>query len=491
MPESGQNPQTADTGRPGRHWLRRLLLIGGVLLVLLFVLVLMVPTMVSTAAGRGFLLGAVNGRIAGDVQVNGLSVGWLSGQSVTGLVVRDADGNEVARVGRVDLPDASLWSLVRGSLALGELRIESVKADLVGYEDGTTNLQRALAARGGPAPNPMPGKTPSGGGAVGGVKWPGGLALGVVVRDVDVSYRADGVAEPIRVTVPEVDLTATDPTHLVLKLNAEVSQANRQGSVAADAQIDGLFDASGLYQPGQAAARVEAQVSDLPVELLDALANQGGKLVAVLGPVLNGGIHTDMTTRGGSVDVTAVTEHLDIDGKFAFDETGVTGMGTSHIRLTLTPQAWSAISAQGDKAGSTLAQPVDVAIELAGFGLPINDTGFDLTFSDQLAFNRFLADEAHGRGLAVALKNDLEQIPDLVEYFDFSVNEQCHEFEECDLLLPFVQAGKPVFNAEYASRFVQDSKQRQQLCQQALTLGLRTLVLPLDLDDDFRFSCDK
>jgi len=119
-----------------------------------------------------------------------------------------------------------------------------------------------------------------------------------------------------------------------------------------------------------------------------------------------------------------------------------------------------------------------------------NDTGFNLTADDQLDFNRFLANEAHRRGLSVALKNDLDQIPDLVEFFDFSVNEQCHEFDECDALAPFVDAGKPVFVAEYAEPFVNDANARAAMCADSVTNDLRTLVLPLDLDDSFRFSCD-
>ncbi len=119
-----------------------------------------------------------------------------------------------------------------------------------------------------------------------------------------------------------------------------------------------------------------------------------------------------------------------------------------------------------------------------------NNSGFPLTAADQLAFNRFIANEAHGRNLAVGLKNDLDQITGLVEYFDFAVNEQCHEFDECDRLEPFIAAGKPVFNAEYATRFVNLPLIRNQMCADSLALGLRTLVLPLDLDDSFRFSCD-
>ncbi|MFJ6703486.1 MULTISPECIES: endo alpha-1,4 polygalactosaminidase [unclassified Streptomyces] len=78
-----------------------------------------------------------------------------------------------------------------------------------------------------------------------------------------------------------------------------------------------------------------------------------------------------------------------------------------------------------------------------------NDTGFPLTAADQLAYNRMIADLAHERGLAVGLKNDLEQIPDLVGDYDFAVNEQCAEYHECQALSPFVAAGKAVFHVEY------------------------------------------
>lgn len=76
-------------------------------------------------------------------------------------------------------------------------------------------------------------------------------------------------------------------------------------------------------------------------------------------------------------------------------------------------------------------------------------SGFDLSYQDQLAYNIWLAGEAHARGLSIGLKNDLDQVPDLLPYFDWALNEQCVEFDECEALLPFVQAGKAVFGVEY------------------------------------------
>jgi hypothetical protein len=116
-----------------------------------------------------------------------------------------------------------------------------------------------------------------------------------------------------------------------------------------------------------------------------------------------------------------------------------------------------------------------------------NDTGFALTDDDQLSFLRSLAGAAHARGLVIALKNALDHVPDVVDEFDLAVVEQCHEYDECEAALPFVEAGKPVFVAEYDQRFVEDPAL---VCEPSRRLDLRTLILPLDLDGSFRTACD-
>ena len=119
----------------------------------------------------------------------------------------------------------------------------------------------------------------------------------------------------------------------------------------------------------------------------------------------------------------------------------------------------------------------------------LNDTGFDLTAEDQLEYNRFLAEQAHERNLSIALKNDISQAHLLVEYFDFAINEQCFELNECDKLKPFIDAGKPVFNAEYHPRYVENEEERAELCLESINLQFSTLILPRNLDDEFRYSC--
>ncbi len=63
-------------------------------------------------------------------------------------------------------------------------------------------------------------------------------------------------------------------------------------------------------------------------------------------------------------------------------------------------------------------------------------TGWDVSYADQLAYNRGLARLAHRHGLAVGLKNDLSQVEDLIGRFDFAINEECFTYHECELLSP-------------------------------------------------------
>ncbi|MGA4688265.1 endo alpha-1,4 polygalactosaminidase, partial [Micromonospora sp. AB353] len=76
-------------------------------------------------------------------------------------------------------------------------------------------------------------------------------------------------------------------------------------------------------------------------------------------------------------------------------------------------------------------------------------SGFPLDFDDQLLFNRRLAGLARKLDLSPGLVDDVPQVAALAPDFDFAVNQECVRRRECAKLLPFVDAGKPVFHVEY------------------------------------------
>ena len=78
-----------------------------------------------------------------------------------------------------------------------------------------------------------------------------------------------------------------------------------------------------------------------------------------------------------------------------------------------------------------------------------NENGLSLTEEDAIDYVTFLADEASSRGLAMGLKNAGSIIPDVIDKVQFSVNEQCSQYDECDVFAAFIEEGKPVFHIEY------------------------------------------
>jgi hypothetical protein len=110
-----------------------------------------------------------------------------------------------------------------------------------------------------------------------------------------------------------------------------------------------------------------------------------------------------------------------------------------------------------------------------------NDTGFALTYEDQVNYNRWLADEAHARGLSIGLKNDDEQVGDLLPYFDWALTEDCFAQAWCDEVAPFVRAGKAVFAAEYTDELSVDEFLAT-VCPEAGSVGLSVILKNRDLD---------
>jgi hypothetical protein len=104
-----------------------------------------------------------------------------------------------------------------------------------------------------------------------------------------------------------------------------------------------------------------------------------------------------------------------------------------------------------------------------------NRTGFKIRRQDQLRFNRWVARQVHGRGMAVALKNDGRQAAELAPDFDFAVVEECFQYHECGYFKnTFVREGKAVFEAEY-------EQEPSQYCKTARAIDFSAIRKSYDL----------
>ncbi|KAH8809278.1 putative endo alpha-1,4-polygalactosaminidase [Xylogone sp. PMI_703] len=113
-----------------------------------------------------------------------------------------------------------------------------------------------------------------------------------------------------------------------------------------------------------------------------------------------------------------------------------------------------------------------------------NDNGLGLTATDAVNYLTFLATEAHRLNMSIGLKNAAEVIDDTLDMMQWEVNEQCVQYNECDLFRPFIDAGKPVFHIEYPSSAPRiSSSTKNQFCDDSAAAGFSSILKNMDLDN--------
>lgn len=101
---------------------------------------------------------------------------------------------------------------------------------------------------------------------------------------------------------------------------------------------------------------------------------------------------------------------------------------------------------------------------------------------------RFLSDQANSYNMSIGLKNSKHIIKDVLDFVDFSVNEQCIQYSECEAFAAFIKADKPVFNIEYPSGTPDNvsSKVTDEICSHqgnaTGTEDFSTVIKTMDLD---------
>lgn len=118
------------------------------------------------------------------------------------------------------------------------------------------------------------------------------------------------------------------------------------------------------------------------------------------------------------------------------------------------------------------------AVEPDNMEIHTNDTGFPITYDDQLKYALWLADESHNRGLAIGVKNASDQVKDLLKHFDFAITEDAFYYGWAEEMKPFSEAGKPVFAAEYTDL----PGDFAAFCEQSKKLNFNTILKHRGLD---------
>jgi len=97
-----------------------------------------------------------------------------------------------------------------------------------------------------------------------------------------------------------------------------------------------------------------------------------------------------------------------------------------------------------------------------------------LTSKDAIKFTTWLAMTAHELGLSIGLKNCLDIVDQIGEYYDFAVNEGCIRRDECYWYKNFLATGKPVLGITYKGL----ENNRKALCRNLNGLPISMIIKP-------------
>jgi hypothetical protein len=117
-----------------------------------------------------------------------------------------------------------------------------------------------------------------------------------------------------------------------------------------------------------------------------------------------------------------------------------------------------------------------------------NDNGLGLTQATALDYVNFLADVAYVRNLAISLKNAGDIVPNVIHKMEWSVQEQCIWYGECDFYRPFTDQGNQVFHVEYPKGAATNknasiaTSQKISICGGERAKGFSTIIKNMDLD---------
>eukprot|EP00121_Abeoforma_whisleri_P015184 Awhi_evm1s13997 len=70
----------------------------------------------------------------------------------------------------------------------------------------------------------------------------------------------------------------------------------------------------------------------------------------------------------------------------------------------------------------------------------------------QITYGKWQSQKAHSLGMSIGLKNSLGLIQDFIDDYDYAMNEQCVQYNECHYYEAFRKANKAVFGTEYGEK---------------------------------------
>lgn len=365
----------------------RYLIITGSILAGLFLLVLILPSFLSTTWGKDQVLGMVNDRIPGSMSVGDLNLGWFSKIKASNIEVKDPDGRTVATIQSFS-SDATPLGLLFHSITIGNATVSGVHVELIQDAAGVTNLHRSLF----PAMITAAAVTR---------QTPSDAAKQQLILSVPFTGHLTISDASIALTAPDIERVTLDEIQADLEASKGIAniriqglshQADLSGHFAVDLSVRGMDSAGnlvlkqnseGLPLPeGNGEVSLKLNIENASVDIFDQVLTLGsphitGIMADALGSTLNLRLDTLLTSAGPQVELSgdSANFHADLntrlrDGKVVLESPG-------KVSLKITPELFRRLShiKQPDDPLLVLKDTVLLDLELERMTLPTRLTG--------------------------------------------------------------------------------------------------------------------
>lgn len=201
----------------------------------------------------------------------------------------------------------------------------------------------------------------------------GGAAEGTVIKDLKITKPLvfDGPAAALSVAVTGRALAP--------------GQTGEGSPIDVNANLANIFDSENTLAIAASKINARVNIKQLPTAVVDALAEQGGKLTPILGPTVD--LDATVVTTGGdksngTAKLIARSANLIADADLVLTD-GIVTLAPgklAKIEWTMTPVAYASLTAPAPDAASqtpvaSLAEPAKINITLKSLSAPIASEG--------------------------------------------------------------------------------------------------------------------
>lgn len=336
------------------------------LLVILGGIISLLPTIINTSWGKNQAITFINKRIPGTISAQSLSLSWLKGQTMSGVVLKDRQGQTILSIENLST-ESTLWHLITSSSPIGASKVSGLKAYLSINPEGQTNLEEALSFHS---------------------------------SDVSIKNRPAVLSShPLTLTNVNAQFSALSSEEpFVIHLTGQTKQDNIVGDLEVNIVIPEIGQHTHWWSTSSnkqqllfnehQQAEVKAKITNFPVEILDSFIAMNkpqlkGMLHELLGDHFNLTIDDAISQNGQSFDLNLTTPHVKGTFKGIVSKNEVRLLQPGNLSLDISPDLLTRISASSN-AIVNKHSPVIINVNKASIPLEDDkDLNFDLMISTE------------------------------------------------------------------------------------------------------------